>query len=386
MEKGRIIFLNGVTSAGKTSIVESLQYQEDIFFMLLRMTYFRKWLEKIIYIKNYWKYLSEVIIMMYHTAKLYSDMGKNVLIDGILVEREEIKPHYHQLLEILKNNPFDIAGYSKFHFLRMFKAYTDAAISEYVCRRRLIKASEDIIAGNKIIDVAMKYGWQTHSGFTRSFNREFGFCPSLLRAMIIEIDSFGGGTMSHVFLESTKEELLELLQNQLQANGISIGTEKLMKVYDCACRAYYDVKRYSGEEYVTHTINVAIILAELGAEANIILAGMLCDIGKKGSILREEIRKCLPKDIYEIVEEVQDTDNNLTQSSNNVMLIKLAERLHNMRTVEFMDEGERQCKAKETIEIFMPLARKFNNQKLIDELNNLSMKYYNNNSEVRSIK
>ena len=46
--------------------------------------------------------------MMYHTAKLYSDMGKNVLIDGILVEREEIKPHYRQLLEILKDNPLDI--------------------------------------------------------------------------------------------------------------------------------------------------------------------------------------------------------------------------------------------------------------------------------------
>ena len=52
--------------------------------------------------ENYWKYLSEVIIMMYHTAKLYSDMGKNILIDGILVEREEITPHYLRLLEILK--------------------------------------------------------------------------------------------------------------------------------------------------------------------------------------------------------------------------------------------------------------------------------------------
>ena len=46
--------------------------------------------------------------MMYHTAKLYSDMGKNVVIDGILVEREEIKPHYKQLLEIMKDNPLDI--------------------------------------------------------------------------------------------------------------------------------------------------------------------------------------------------------------------------------------------------------------------------------------
>ena len=58
--------------------------------------------------ENYWKYLSEVIIMMYHTAKLYSDMGKNVLIDGILVEREEITPHYEQLKEILKDNPLNI--------------------------------------------------------------------------------------------------------------------------------------------------------------------------------------------------------------------------------------------------------------------------------------
>lgn len=46
--------------------------------------------------------------MMYHTAKLYSDMGKNVLIDGILVERDEIAPHYRQLTEILKDNPLDL--------------------------------------------------------------------------------------------------------------------------------------------------------------------------------------------------------------------------------------------------------------------------------------
>ncbi len=108
MEKGRIIFLNGVTSAGKTSIVEALQDQEDIFFYVVANDLFQEMIGEKYLQENYWKYLSEVIIMMYHTAKLYSDMGKNVLIDGILVEREEIKPHYHQLLEILKNNPLDI--------------------------------------------------------------------------------------------------------------------------------------------------------------------------------------------------------------------------------------------------------------------------------------
>ena len=108
MKKGRIIFLNGVTSAGKTSIVEAIQEREDIFFYVVANDLFQEMVGEKYLRENYWKYLSEVIIMMYHTAKLYSDMGKNVLIDGILVERDEITPHYQQLLEILKDNPLDL--------------------------------------------------------------------------------------------------------------------------------------------------------------------------------------------------------------------------------------------------------------------------------------
>ena len=108
MEKGRIIFLNGVTSAGKTSIVEAIQDRDDVFFHVVANDLFQEMVGEKFLRENYWKYLSEVIIMMYHTAKLFSDMGKNVLIDGILVEREEIRPHYQQLVDILKDNPLDI--------------------------------------------------------------------------------------------------------------------------------------------------------------------------------------------------------------------------------------------------------------------------------------
>ena len=108
MQKGRIIFINGVTSSGKTSIVEALQERDDIFFYVVANDLFEQMVGEKYLQQNYWKYLSDVIIMMYHTAKLYSDMRKNVLIDGILVEREEIKPHYEQLMEILKDNPLDI--------------------------------------------------------------------------------------------------------------------------------------------------------------------------------------------------------------------------------------------------------------------------------------
>ena len=101
MDKGRIIFLNGVTSAGKTSIVEALQERDDIFFYVVANDLFQEMVGEKYLRENYWKYLSEVIIMMYHTAKLYSDMGKNVLIDGI-------SPHYQRLVEILRNNPLDL--------------------------------------------------------------------------------------------------------------------------------------------------------------------------------------------------------------------------------------------------------------------------------------
>ena len=108
MKKGRIIFLNGVTSAGETSIVEAMQDREDVFFYVVANDLFQQMVGDRYLREDYWKYLSEAIIMMYHTAKLYSDMGKNVLIDGILVEREEIKPHYQQLMAILEDNPLDI--------------------------------------------------------------------------------------------------------------------------------------------------------------------------------------------------------------------------------------------------------------------------------------
>lgn len=108
MEQGRILYLNGVTSAGKTSIVEALQNREDVFFYVVANDLFQEMVGEKYLRENYWKYLSQAVLMMYHTARLFSDMGHHVLIDGILVEQPEIKPHYEKLMEILKDNPLDI--------------------------------------------------------------------------------------------------------------------------------------------------------------------------------------------------------------------------------------------------------------------------------------
>ena len=108
MKKGRILFLNGVTSAGKTSIVEALQARRDVFFYVVANDLFQEMIGEDYLREDYWKYLGEAIILMYHTAKLFSDLGENVIIDGILVERPGVAPHYARLRSILADNPLDV--------------------------------------------------------------------------------------------------------------------------------------------------------------------------------------------------------------------------------------------------------------------------------------
>lgn len=108
MGKGKIIFLNGVTSSGKTSIVEALQDRDDCFFYVVANDLFEQMVGDRFLREDYWGHLSQVILLMYQTAKLISDQGRHVLIDGILVERPELAPHYRQMLDILADNPLAI--------------------------------------------------------------------------------------------------------------------------------------------------------------------------------------------------------------------------------------------------------------------------------------
>ena len=191
-------------------------------------------------------------------------------------------------------------------------------------------------------------------------------CMAVVADSIEDVQKYLSGMGADVEGMS-KEELLELLKEVVAKNEIDIDEKVLRDVYLAACKAYEGKKRYSGEEYVTHPINVAILLAELGAEHDAVLAGMFCDVTTKGNDI--ELENELPVNVWNIVKQLEEKE------SNEAILIKLAERLHNMRTIDFIDESKKAIKAKETIEIYMPLARKINNQKLTDELNNLAFKY-----------
>jgi len=106
--KGRVVFLNGVTSSGKTSIVEALQDRTDAYFYVVANDLFQEMVGERFLRENYWEHLSRVVLLMYHTARLYADMGHDVLIDGILVEQPEIRPHYRKFMDIMGDSRVDV--------------------------------------------------------------------------------------------------------------------------------------------------------------------------------------------------------------------------------------------------------------------------------------
>ncbi len=89
---------------------------------------------------------------------------------------------------------------------------------EYVKRRKLIRAVEEITKGMKTIDAAVKSSYESHSGFTKAFKKEFGYTPSLLSAIKMQIDDLiGGSNMSKLFIKQIGEhESIENLFNILQ--------------------------------------------------------------------------------------------------------------------------------------------------------------------------
>jgi adenylylsulfate kinase/chloramphenicol 3-O phosphotransferase len=105
MKQGKIIYLNGVTSTGKTSIARVIQDTAVEFFYLIGSDILMYMVGKKHRFSDYKKYECEMFIDMYHIAKLLSDMGKNVIIDCALFETPELTNHYQKLMNILSNNP-----------------------------------------------------------------------------------------------------------------------------------------------------------------------------------------------------------------------------------------------------------------------------------------
>lgn len=295
----------------------------------------------------------------------------------------------------------DEVGYSEFHFSRIFKEQMAISVMDYVQERRLILASKEIFKGRKIVEVSIDYCYETHSGFSKAFKKKFGFTPTQHLVYAINIleylknENGDGLTMSNkfndanVFIKSSVDFTdPQLLYKQLVDNlKDKFSKEDLLeieKAYKLACKAHEGRYRKSKEPYVTHPLNVSLILSDLDVDKESIIAGLLHDVIEEDtSITLDKIELEFSIEIKQLVEEVTRLNsldlNKIVDDEckvyGRVFLIKLADRLHNMRTIKYMNPEVYKEKAKETIEIFSPIATKLNILKLKAELDDLSIRY-----------
>ncbi len=174
----------------------------------------------------------------------------------------------------------------------------------------------------------------------------------------------------------------------------STDIRMIEKAYQVAVGAHEGQKRKSGEPYIIHPICVAIILADLEMDKETIVAAMLHDVVEDTAMTLEEIQDAFGAEVALLVDGVTkltqlswSADKVELQAENlrkmflamakdiRVILIKLADRLHNMRTMQFQSPHKQKEKARETLEIYSPIANRLGISKIQVELDDLSLKY-----------
>ena len=190
--------------------------------------------------------------------------------------------------------------------------------------------------------------------------------------------------------ESLYQELIASVKKYHPSTDISL----IEKAYKTADTAHKGQVRKSGEAYIIHPLCVAIILADLELDKETIVAGLLHDVVEDTVMTVEEIASEFSEEIALLVDGVTklgqlsyDADKVEVQAENlrkmflamakdiRVILIKLADRLHNMRTLKYMTPEKQKEKARETMDIYAPIAQRLGISKIKIELDDLSLKY-----------
>ncbi len=190
------------------------------------------------------------------------------------------------------------------------------------------------------------------------------------------------------------EELYQNLINIIKQYHPSDNLELVEKAYKVAYDAHRDQKRKSGEPYIIHPLCVAIILAELELDKETIAAGLLHDVLEDTTISYDEMKAQFGEEVVLLVDGVTKLtninwahDKVEVQAENlrkmflamakdiRVILIKLADRLHNMRTLQYQTPAKQIEKARETMDIYAPIAHRLGISKIKVELDDLSLKY-----------
>ena len=189
----------------------------------------------------------------------------------------------------------------------------------------------------------------------------------------------------------TFEELREKLITYITDEN---DLDMIRKAYMLAFEKHFGVKRKSGEDYIIHPLNVAYILTEIYADAKTIQAALLHDVVEDTDVTIEEIEDMFGSEVALLVNGVTKINRLNFQGDNEAMIanhrkilvgltedvrviiIKLADRLHNMRTIWALPEKKQKQKAKETLDILTPIAHRLGIGSIKSELEDLSLRYY----------
>ena len=191
------------------------------------------------------------------------------------------------------------------------------------------------------------------------------------------------------------EELYQALIARVRKYHPSADITMIEKAYQIGKEAHKNQFRKSGEPYIIHPLWVAIILADLEMDKETIVAGMLHDVVEDTTMTLDEISAEFGEEVALLVDGVTklgqlnySKDKLEAQAENlrkmflamakdiRVIIVKLADRLHNMRTMEFMTPAKQKEKSRETMDIYAPIAQRLGISKIKTELDDLSLKYY----------
>ncbi len=183
------------------------------------------------------------------------------------------------------------------------------------------------------------------------------------------------------------------LARQLEAYADRLDVDLIRRAYELAVEAHAGQRRASGEEYVSHTVEVATILASLRLDTATLVAGLVHDTVEDTAVTNEELEERFGEEVATLVDGVtkigrvefrshteQQVENyrklllSMAEDAR-VILIKLADRLHNMRTLEHLPLGKRRRIALETKEIYAPLAHRLGIAQVKWELEDLAFKF-----------
>lgn len=193
---------------------------------------------------------------------------------------------------------------------------------------------------------------------------------------------------------TSPEDLFQDLLNTIRSYHPSTDLSMIEKAYGVALKAHKDQKRKSGEPYIIHPLCVAIILAELELDKETIIAGILHDVVEDTILTVSELAEQFGEEVALLVDGVTkltqlsySKDKVEIQAENlrkmflamakdiRVILIKLADRLHNMRTMQYQTPIKQIEKSRETMDIYAPIAQRLGISKIKIELDDLSLKY-----------